>query len=95
MVHAGTLTVGKLTSFMTYSFQILMSLMMLSMVLMMLSRSVASVQRIIEVLEEEPDIKDPVNPITEVKNGEIDFMMLQKVKFMLGELMLKIIILKL
>ena len=73
MVHAGTLTVGKLTSFMTYSFQILMSLMMLSMVLMMLSRSVASVQRIIEVLEEEPDIKDPVNPITEVKNGEIEF----------------------
>ena len=66
MVHAGTLTVGKLTSFMTYSFQILMSLMMLS-------RSVASVQRIIEVLEEEPDIKDPVNPITEVKNGEIEF----------------------
>ena len=73
MVHAGTLTVGKLTSFMTYSFQILMSLMMLSMVLMMLSRSVASVQRIIEVLEEEPDIKDTVNPITEVKNGEIEF----------------------
>ena len=73
MVHAGTLTVGKLTSFMTYSFQILMSLMMLSMVLMMMSRAVASAQRIIEVLEEEPDIKDPVNPVTEVKNGEIEF----------------------
>ena len=73
MVHDGMLTVGKLTSFMTYSFQILMSLMMLSMVLMMLSRSVASAQRIIEVLEEEPDIKDPVNPVTEVKNGEIEF----------------------
>ena len=73
MVHAGALTVGKLTSFMTYSFQILMSLMMLSMVLMMLSRAVASAQRIIEVLEEEPDIKDPVNPVTEVKNGEIEF----------------------
>lgn len=73
MVHAGTLTVGKLTSFMTYSFQILMSLMMLSMVLMMLSRAVASAQRIIEVLEEESDIKDPVNPVTEVKDGEIEF----------------------
>ena len=73
MVHAGTLTVGKLTSFMTYSFQILMSLMMLSMVLMMMSRAVASAQRIIEVLEEEPDIKDPVNPITEVRDGEIEF----------------------
>lgn len=73
MVNAGTLTVGKLTSFMTYSFQILMSLMMLSMILMMLSRSVASAQRILEVLEEESDIKDPVNPVTEVKDGEIEF----------------------
>ncbi|MDO5794700.1 MAG: ABC transporter ATP-binding protein [Turicibacter sp.] len=73
MVNAGTLTVGKLTSFFTYSFQILMSLMMLSMVLMMMSRAVASAQRIIEVLEEEPDIKDPVNPVTEVRDGEIEF----------------------
>lgn len=73
MVNAGTLTVGKLTSFMTYSFQILMSLMLLSMVLMMLSRAVASAQRIIEVLEEEPDIKDPINPVTEVRDGEIEF----------------------
>ena len=73
MVHAGTLTVGKLTSFMTYSFQILMSLMLLSMALMMLSRAVASAQRIIEVLEEEPDIIDPVNPVTEVRDGEIEF----------------------
>ena len=73
MVYAGSLTVGKLTSFMTYSFQILMSLMMLSMVLMMMSRAVASAQRIIEVLEEESDIKDPVNPITKVKDGSIEF----------------------
>ena len=73
MVYAGALTVGKLTSFMTYSFQILMSLMMISMVLMMLSRSVASAVRIIEVLEEEPDINDPVNPVMEVKSGDIEF----------------------
>ena len=73
MVYAGTLTVGKLTSFMTYSFQILMSLMMLSMVLMMLSRAVASATRIVEVLEEESDIKDPISPVTEVKSGEIEF----------------------
>ena len=73
MVYAGALTVGNLTSFMTYSFQILMSLMMISMVLMMLSRSVASAVRIIEVLEEEPDINDPVNPVMEVKSGDIEF----------------------
>ena len=73
MVNAGTLTVGKLTSFMTYSFQILMSLMMIAMVLMMISRSVASAERIIEVLEEESDIKNPENPVMEVKNGDIEF----------------------
>lgn len=73
MVNEGTLTVGKITSFMTYSFQILMSLMMISMVLMMLSRSVASAQRILEVLEEESDIKDPANPVMEVANGDIEF----------------------
>ena len=72
-IVGGTLTTGELTSLFSYVMNIMMSLMMLSMVLMMLSRSVASVQRIIEVLEEEPDIKDPVNPITEVKNGEIEF----------------------
>ena len=73
MVNEGVLTVGKLTSFMTYSFQILMSLMMLSMILMMLSRAVASAQRILEVLEEEPDIKNPENPLMEVESGDIEF----------------------
>ena len=73
MVYAGTLTVGKLTSFMTYSFQILMSLMMISMVLMMISRSVASASRILEVFEEEPDIVDPANAVMEVEDGEIEF----------------------
>lgn len=73
MVNGGTLTVGELTSFFTYSFQILMALMMISMVLMMISRSVASAERIIEVLEEEADIVDPVNPVMEVKNGDIEF----------------------
>lgn len=73
MVNAGTLTVGELTSFFTYSFQILISLMMISMVLMMISRSVASAERIIEVLEEEPDIVDPINPVIKVDNGDIEF----------------------
>lgn len=73
MVNEGTLTVGRLTSFMTYSFQILMSLMMIAMVLMMISRSVASAERILEVLQEEPDIKNPENPVMEVKSGDIEF----------------------
>lgn len=73
MIYTGELEVGKMTSFIAYSMQILMSLMMLAMVLMMISRSVASLARIIEVLEEEPDIVDPAKPVLEVKNGDIEF----------------------
>lgn len=73
MIYDGTLEVGKMTSFIAYSMQILMSLMMLAMVLMMISRSIASIARIIEVLEEEPDILDPVQPVLEVANGDIEF----------------------
>ena len=72
-IYAGSFAVGEMTSFITYSFQILMSLMMLAMVLMMISRSVASLARIFEVLEEEPDIIDPAEPVTEVANGDIEF----------------------
>ena len=73
-VYNGELTIGNLTSFVVYSNQILISLMMLAMALMMISRSIASIARIIEVLEEEVDIKNPeVSPILEVKDGEIEF----------------------
>lgn len=72
MVNEGTLTVGKLSSFIAYSVQMLTSFMMISMVLMMIARSFASVLRIIEVLEEE-EIRDPLNPITTIENGDIQF----------------------
>lgn len=73
MIYTGILEVGRMTSFIAYSFQILMSLMMFAMILMMISRSVASAARIIEVLEEQPDIVDPAEPVREVANGEIEF----------------------
>ena len=73
MVYAGTLTVGKLTSFIAYSTQILVSLMLVAMALMMISRSIASAKRIIEVLEEEPDIADGEKNVCHVKNGDIEF----------------------
>lgn len=73
MVNEGTLTVGRLTSFIAYATQILIALMLISMALMMISRSIASMHRIAEVLEEEADIKDIASPITEMKNGNIEF----------------------
>ncbi len=63
----------ELQSFMTYSFQMLMSLMMLSMVMVMLLMSVASAKRITEVLQEESSITSKQDAITEVKDGTIEF----------------------
>lgn len=67
------LTTGELMTMFTYSIQILSSLMMLSMIFVMITISRASIERIVEVLEEEPSIKDKKEPIYEVKDGSIDF----------------------
>lgn len=67
------LKLAELQSFMTYSFQMLMSLMMLSMIMVMLIMSVACAKRINEVLTEESSIVSPENPITEVTDGSIEF----------------------
>lgn len=67
------LNVGKLSSLMAYSFQILMSLMMLSMVLVMIAMSFESGNRIAEVLSERSTIISPAQPVTQVKDGSIDF----------------------
>lgn len=67
------LTTGSLTALITYSMQILISLMMLSMVFVMITIARSSGERISEILKEETDIKNPENPVMEVKNGEIVF----------------------
>lgn len=67
------LTVGGLTSILTYGVQILMSLMMLSMIFVMLTISSASMKRIVEVLNEESTIHNPENPVYEVADGSIEF----------------------
>ena len=63
----------ELQSFMTYSFQILMSLMMLSMIMVMIIMSIASAKRISEVLNEKSSIISPDNAITDVNDGSISF----------------------
>ncbi len=67
------LTTGELMTLITYSIQILMSLLMVSMVSLMLTTSKASGDRIIEVLEENSDITNPESPITEVKDGSVEY----------------------
>ncbi len=70
---ATTMTTGLLTSFISYSMQILMSLMMFSMVFVMIIIARSSAQRITEVLSEESDLKNPENPIYEVADGSVKF----------------------
>ena len=72
-IVAGTMTTGNLTSLFSYVASMLMSMMMTSMIFVMLSMSLASARRINEVLTEEPEIKNPENPVMEVYDGSIDF----------------------
>ncbi|HJC48409.1 MAG TPA: ABC transporter ATP-binding protein/permease [Candidatus Lachnoclostridium pullistercoris] len=65
--------VGQMSAMLTYSFQILMSLMMLSMVFVMIAMSAESAERIVEVLSEKSTLTSPENAITEVKDGSVDF----------------------
>ncbi len=73
MISVDELTTGELMSLLTYCMNILMSLMMLSMIFVMITMSAASGERIVEVLNEESDLKNPENPIMEVKDGSVRF----------------------
>jgi len=72
-IVGGTLTTGELVSLFAYTMQILMSLMMLAMVFVMITMSRASARRIVEVLDEESNLKNPEDPVFFVKNGDISF----------------------
>ena len=67
------LTTGELSSMFTYTTQILMGLMNLSMVFVMMTMSRTPMRRCAELLAEEPDITSPAEPVTEVKDGSVDF----------------------
>jgi len=71
--HATLLDVGQISAMVTYGVSILMSLMMLSMIYVMLTMSAESVRRIREILEEEPALENPANPVMTVRDGSIDF----------------------
>lgn len=69
----GDIIIGEFSALLTYGMQILMSLMMLSMIFVMITLSGECARRICEVLDEESTIKNPQNPVYEVKSGDIDF----------------------
>ena len=73
LIVSSSMTTGELTSLITYTMQILMSLMMLSMIFVMITMARASAERIEEILSEESDLKNSENPVYEIKNGDISF----------------------
>ncbi len=75
VISASPLNLGveSLSSLFTYVMMILMSLMMVSMVYVMITIARNSAERIVEILDEDPDIKNKDNPVMEVKNGDVDF----------------------
>ena len=73
LIVGGEMGTGELSSIITYAWQILSSLMMLSFVFVMIIMAESSAERILEVIEEEPTIKDKENAIKEVPNCSIEF----------------------
>ena len=73
MINAGTLSTGSLMTLITYSMQILMSLMMLSMILVMVTISRASSERVCELLDEKSTLTSPENAVKTVPDGSIEF----------------------
>ena len=73
LIVVGSLTTGELMSLLAYCMNILISLMIFSMMFIMISMGSASIERIYDVLTEDSAIKNPENPVFEVKNGDIEF----------------------
>ena len=82
LIVGGEMGTGQLSSIITYAWQILTSLMMLSFVFVMIIMAQSSAERILEVIEEEPTLKNKENPIKEVKDGSIKF---ENVSFRYGD----------
>jgi ATP-binding cassette subfamily B protein len=73
IVVDGSMTTGELMSALAYTNQILFGLIMLTMIFVMMIISRESARRIVEILEEEPDLKNPPHPVFETPNGDIEF----------------------
>ena len=74
ITSGGTLLdVGQISAMLTYGMQILISLMMLSLVYVILTISAESMKRIVEVLDEEPTLKEKTDPVKTVPDGSVVF----------------------
>ncbi|MFI6318570.1 ABC transporter ATP-binding protein [Nonomuraea sp. NPDC050556] len=69
----GSMQVGALTAVISYLMQILMSVMMAMFMFMMIPRAEVCAERIQEVLDSEPTVLPPIEPVTpDRSNGELE-----------------------
>ena len=61
-INMGTLQVGDMMAFITYTMQIVMAFLMITMVSVMLPRAAVAAERIQEVLNSETKIENPRQP---------------------------------
>ena len=74
-IDIGTLQVGTLLAFISYTMQIIMSFLMISLVSVMLPRALVSLKKIKEILKKEVSIVELENPVPfkEDEKGVIEF----------------------
>ncbi len=73
-IDSGAMPIGNLTAFLTYIMEIMISVMLAMSMFIMVPRAEASAERVREVLNTEPSIKDPAEPVTPRKiRGNVEF----------------------
>ena len=74
LVRDGSMPIGNLTAFLAYILQILMSVMMAVFLMILLPRAVASAERIEQVLDAQPSVTDPLQPVRPPRlTGVVEF----------------------
>src|SRR5207248_4446902 len=71
-IASGGMQIGALTAFLSYLMQILMSVMMATFMFMMIPRAEVCAERIMEVLDTEPTVAPPIQPVPlPTRRGEV------------------------
>ncbi len=72
-VDDGDMQIGSMTAFLSYLSQILLAVMMATFMVMMVPRAVVSAERIREVLDTEPSVRPPLDPVAPTARAEVEF----------------------
>jgi len=73
MIKEGNITIGNLVTFITYLDMLVWPLMAVGFLFNMIQRGSVSFERINNLLNEESDIKNPENPVTNIENGTLEY----------------------